>query len=143
MSTNNSTEKAVAQMTSQSTMVRRIQRKRDIALISNPLSASVLNVSDDLKTTIWGTSFCAFESGKEDPNRFIIFTKLQNLVELDFSAKWPVDGTIAVCFSLSCQLYRVHGVIKDITAPLVYSLIRSKLKSTENCWHYWRLSTFG
>ena len=73
MSTNNSTGEAVAQKPNQRTMVRRIQRRRVVAHIPNPLSTSVLNVPDDLKTTIRGEPFYAIDSGKEDPNRFITF----------------------------------------------------------------------
>ena len=125
MSTNNSTGEAFAQMPSQRTMVRRIQRKRVVAHIPNPLSTSLLNVPDDLKTTI-GEPFYAFDRGKEDPNPFIIFTTTRNSDELEFSAKWAVDGTFAVCPSLFYQLYTMHGIIKDTTVPLVYCLMRSK-----------------
>ena len=128
MSTNNSTGKAVAQMPNQRTMVRRIQRRRVVADIPNPLSTSVLNVLDDLKTTIRGQPFYAFDSGKEDPNRFNIFTTTRNLDELEFSAKWALDVTFAVCASLFYQLNTMHGIIKDTTVPLVYCLMRSKTK---------------
>ena len=66
MSTSYSTEAAVAQMPCQRTIVRRIQRKGVVAHIPNPLSTSVLNVPDDLITTIRGEPFYAFDSGKED-----------------------------------------------------------------------------
>ena len=127
MSTNNSTGEAVAQMPNQRTMVRRIQRRRVVAHIPNPLSTSVLNVPD-LRTTIRREPFYALDSGKEDPNRFIIFTTTQNLDELEFSAKRAVDGTFAICLSLFYQLYTMHGIIKDTTVPLVYCLMRNKLK---------------
>ena len=128
MSTNNSNGEAVAQMPNQRTMVSRIQRRRVIAHIPNPLSTSVLNVPDHLKTTIRGEPFYAFDSGKEDPNRFIIFTTTQKLYELEFSAKWSVDDTFAICPSLFHQLYTMHGIIKDTTVPLVYCLMKSKTK---------------
>ena len=67
MSTNNSTSEAVAQMPNQRTMVRRIQRRRVVAHIPNPLSTSDLHVPDDLRTTIRGEAFYAVDSGKEDP----------------------------------------------------------------------------
>ena len=128
MSTNNSTGEAVAQMPNQRTMVRRIQRRRVVAHIPNPLSTSVLNVPDDLRTTIRGEPFYAFHSGKEDPKEFIIFTTTQNLDQLEFSAKWAVDGTFAVCPSLFYQPYIMHGIIKDTTVPLAYCLMRNKAK---------------
>ena len=128
MSTSKSTGEAVAQIPNQRTMVRRIQRRRVVTHIPNPLSTSVFNVPDDLKTTFRGKPFYAFDSDKEDPNRFIIFTKTQNLDELEFSAKWAVEGTFAVCTSLFYQLYTMHGIIKDTTVPLVYCLMRSKTK---------------
>ena len=73
MSTNNSAGEAVAQMPSQRTMERRIQRKSVVAHIPNPLSTSVLNVPDALKNTIKGEPFYGYDSGKEDPNRFFYF----------------------------------------------------------------------
>ena len=140
MSTNNSTGEAVAQLPNQRTMVRRIQRRRVVTHISNPLSTSVLNVPDDLRTTIRGEPFYAFDSGKEDPNRFIIFTTTQNLDELEFSAKWAVDGTFATCPSLFYQLYTMHEIIKDTTVPLVCFLMRNKLKkSTKSSLQHWRI----
>ena len=126
MSTNNSTGEAVAQKRNQRTMVRRIQRRRVAAHIPNPLSTSVLNVPDDLKTTIRGEPFYAFDSGKESPNLFIIFTTTLNLDELEFSAKWAVDCTFAFCPSLFYQLYTMHGIIKDTTVPLECCLMRKK-----------------
>ena len=65
MSTNNSTGEAVAQMPNQ--MVRRIQRRRIVAHIPNPLSTSVLNVPDDLRTTIRGEPFYALIAAKKTP----------------------------------------------------------------------------
>ena len=107
-------------------MVRQIQSKRAAVHIPSPLSTSGLNVSDDFKTTIREDSFCAFDSCKEDPNRFISSTTTQNLEELEISAKWAVDGTFALCPSLFYQLYTMHGVIKETTVLLVYCLIRNK-----------------
>ena len=91
-------------MPNQRTMVRRIQRRKVVAHIPNPLSTSVLNIPDDLRTTIRRKPFYAFDSGKEDRNRFIIFTTTQNIDELEFSAKWAVDGAFAVCLSLFHRL---------------------------------------
>ena len=65
MSTNNSTGEAIAQMPSQKTMVRRIQRRRVVAHIPIPMITSVLNVLDDLKNTFRGEHFYALDSGKE------------------------------------------------------------------------------
>ena len=72
MSTNNSTEEAVAQMPNQKTMVRRIQRKRVVAHIFNPLSTSVLNVPDDLKTTIRGETSLLLTVEKKIPIDFLL-----------------------------------------------------------------------
>ena len=66
-------------MPSYRTMVRRVQRKRDIANIPNPLRTSVLKIPDDLKATVRSETFYAFDEGKRDPNCFIIFTTTENL----------------------------------------------------------------
>ena len=69
-------------------MVSRIQPEAVVAHIPNPFSISILNVPDELKTTIRGEPFYAFDSDKEFHNRFIIFHKItQNLDELEVSAK--------------------------------------------------------
>ena len=86
MSNSNTPEEAVAQIHSQRTMVRRIQRKRVVAFIPNPLSTSILNIPDDLQTKTRGKPFYALDSGKEDPKRFIISRTTQNLDKLEFSA---------------------------------------------------------
>ena len=130
MSTNNSTGEEIAQMLSQRTMVRRIQCKRVVSHIPNPLSNSGLNVPGDLKSTFRGEPFYAFYSGQEDPNRYIIFTTTQNLKELNFLAKWAVDGAFAVCLFLFYQLYTMHGVIKGTNVPLPYCLMRIETKET-------------
>ena len=126
MSTNNPTGEAIAQMSSQRSMVHRIQRNRIVAHIPNPLRTSGLNIPDDFKRTFRGEPMYAFDSGKENTNGFTIFKTTQNLDELEFLAKWAVDGTFAVCPSLFYQLYTIHGVIKDTTVPLVYCMIRRK-----------------
>ena len=115
---NNSTEEAIAQMPSQRAMVRRIQRKRVFSHIPNPLRTSVLNVPDDLETTNRRETFYEFDSGKKDPNRFIIFITTQNLDELEFSAKWAVEGNFSVCPSFFYQLYTLHGPETDSVSKL-------------------------
>ena len=62
-------------------MVSRIERMRVVAHISTSMNTSVLNVSNDAKTVIKEPLY-AFDSGKEDPIRFIFFTTTQNLDEL-------------------------------------------------------------
>ena len=115
MSTNHSTEKTDAQMPKQTPLVRRFQRKRVVAHIRIPLSTSVLNVPDDLKTTIRGQPFYVFDSGEEDPQHVIIFRTTQHFDQLEFSAKWTVERTFAVFPSLFYLLHSMHGVIKDTT----------------------------
>ena len=85
MSTNNSTGEAVAQMPSQRTMVRRIQRRRVVPHIPNPLSTSVLNVPDDLRTTIRGEPFYAFDSGKTNFQSYGFFLVRYSLHLISFS----------------------------------------------------------
>ena len=67
-------------------------------------------------------------AAKKTPIDLLFFTTTQNLDELEFSAKWAVDGTFAVCPSLFYQLYTMHGIMKDTTEPLVYCLMRNKTK---------------
>ena len=81
MPTNNSTGETVAQIPGERTMVQRIQRKRVVSQTSNPVTTSILKVIDDLKTKTRREAFYAFDSGKEDPNRFFSFITTQNLDE--------------------------------------------------------------
>ena len=62
MSTNNSTEEAVARMPRQRTMEGRIP---------NPLSTSVSNNPDALKIRIGGKPLHAFDSGKKTPSALV------------------------------------------------------------------------
>ena len=104
-------------MPSQRTIVRRIQSRSVVAPIFSPLNTSILIIPNNLKTTIRGERFNAFDSGRENANRFIIFRVKRNIDEMEFSAKWEVDRTFAVstpysttsilCMELSrTQMYR-------------------------------------
>ena len=107
-------------------MLRRIQKTRVVAPIANPITISCLEIPEVLKTTHRGELFYAYDSGKEDRNRFIIVTTTQNLGQLEYSKTWAIDGTFSVCPLMFHQLYSIHGIVKDTTVPLVYCLMKNK-----------------
>ena len=125
------TQLPVARMASHRRMVRRIQREKVVAHIHNLLSTTVLNIPAELKATIGGEAFYTFDSGKKDPNRFIIFRTTQNLDEPHFSGKWAVDGTFAVCPSLFNRLYKVHTKV-TIFKTYRFSATRTKQRQKTN-----------
>ncbi len=80
----------------------------------------------ELQQTLRGENFLAFDSGSDDPDRFLLFTTEENLDILEVNTVWHADGTFKSCPSLFYQIYTVHAVMNGHTIPLVYFLLQRK-----------------
>ena len=75
--------------------------------------------------------FCLFDSGKQDTERILIFSDIENLNALKlYNKTWLVDGTFTICPSEFYQLYTVHIQIGGFYPPCVYSLLSNERLST-------------
>ena len=56
--------------------------------------------------------FVAFDKGKDEPERFIIFALTETLLLLETAKDlWLGDGTFKQCLDLFYQLYTIHATI--------------------------------
>ena len=58
------------------------KRKRDNVLIPNPATLREINVPEELRRTLRGDVFLIHDSGRDDPDRFLIFPTRENLNNL-------------------------------------------------------------
>ena len=85
-------------------------------------------IPSELKLTLRGENFLAYDSGSDDRERFLILSTEQNLDLLESIPQWHGDGTFKCCSALFYQLYTVHGVLNGHTIPLVYMLLKRKAR---------------
>ena len=76
-------------------------------------------------------SFCLYDSGIEDSERFLIFGDSENLAALKWHKKlWLCDGTFNVCPSQFYQLYSIHIQIGGFYPACVYAVLSNKKEAT-------------
>lgn len=92
----------------------------------NPGSLEELNIVHPYTETILGETFLQYDSGVQDPNRFLLFYKQNSLSRLCNSRIMLCDGTFKTVPSMFYQLYSLHGIVQDHTFPLIYVLTNSK-----------------
>ena len=67
-----------------------------------------------------------YDSGPQDPNRFIILGKIELMEVLENADVWLGDGTFDVCPSVFYQLYTIHTKVGNSFPPCVYFLLPNK-----------------
>ena len=80
----------------------------------------------ELQRTLRDEEFLGFDSGTDDPDRYLLFTIEKNLDVLERSEVWHADGTFKCSPALFYQLYSIHAVFKEHTLPLVFILLQNK-----------------
>jgi len=75
--------------------------------------------------------FLIYDSGTEDPERFLIFGQ-QTLLELLESTHnlWLADGTFKLCPEIFFQLFTIHTSINGYNPPCIYALLPNKREKT-------------
>ena len=77
--------------------------------------------------------FLIYDSGTEDPERFLIFGQ-QTLLELLESTQylWLADGTFKFCPEIFFQLFTIHTSINGYKPPCIYALLPNKHENNMN-----------
>ena len=72
-----------------------------------------------------------YDSGTEDPERFLIFGQ-QTLLKLLESTRhlWLADGTFKLCPEIFFPLFTIHTSINGYNPPCIYALLPNKSKKT-------------
>ena len=87
-----------------------------------------------MKKTLDGSDFL-IKDLTMDNNRILIFTTIANVIQLEQSTIWIIDGTFKTVPSVFKQLYTIHEYVRENEnsriMPLVYSLMSSK---SEQCY---------
>ena len=105
-------------------LARSIRRQRGWG--NNPTTLKDVAIPLEQQLTLRGDIFLA--SGFDDRERFLIFSKEQNLDLLESNPQWHAAGTFKCRPVLFYQVYTVHGVLVAHTKPLVYMLLKGKTK---------------
>lgn len=71
-----------------------------------------------------------YDSGKEDPQRLLIFSTNENLELLATCDHWYAGGTFSSSPPLFSQIYTVHGAKFSTCLPFVYALLPNKSQAT-------------
>ena len=75
--------------------------------------------------------FVAFDKGKDEPERFIIFALTEMLLLLETTkVLWLGDGTFKQRPDMFYQLYTIHVTIGGYNPPCIYALLPNKTKKT-------------
>ena len=75
-----------------------------------------LNIPEEFTKTLDGKQFLRYDSGKEDPNRFLVFTTDDNLSLLNENRHWLFDGTFKMVKDVEgiYQLVTLHILKRGI-----------------------------
>ncbi len=103
---------------------RQVQRKRTDMKI--PQSIRDIAIPMELQQTLRGQNFLAYDSGSDNPDRFLLFRTEKNLDTLEVNTVCHADGTFKSCPSLFYQVYTVHAVMNGHSIPLFYFLLHRK-----------------
>ncbi|CAF0709721.1 unnamed protein product [Brachionus calyciflorus] len=76
--------------------------------------------------------FLLDDSGEDDNERVIIFSKEANIKLLNSSSDWFCDGTFAVSPKIFYQLYTINVLVNGKNLPVVYALLCNKKEESYN-----------
>lgn len=107
-------------------IIRTINRVQNRHRPINPGSLEELTILAPYTHTIVGEAFLQYDSGIDDPDRFIMFYTLSSLEKLCASRMVLCDGTFKTVPSMFYQLYSLHGIVHEHTFPLIYVLTNTK-----------------
>jgi hypothetical protein len=126
-------EEARAIIPSQNSMRGRINRRRKklAGYGKDAESLADIVIPESLLTTIDSTgTFLFHDSGKEDPERMLVFATVENIKWLSKLRDWFGDGTFDIAPKMFTQLYTIHSLKGHKTIPLLYAFLPNKKKET-------------
>lgn len=112
------------------TLRNRISAKRKANLNLDSLIYD--DIPEVFKKLVNGTQFLQFDSGYNDPKRFVIFSTYENLSILKESNCWIMDGTFRVASPGFEQLYVIQTKVFNVNSPLVYILMTKRSSEDYN-----------
>ena len=75
--------------------------------------------------------FLIYDSGTEDPERFLIFGQQTPLELLESTQHlWLADGNFKLCLEIFLQLFTIHTSINGYNRPCIYALLPNKCEKT-------------
>lgn len=109
-----------------------IRRKRKATDRYHPAPSNIgeLIIPEVLRQTADQRDFLLYDSGREDPNRMLIFSTDQFLQSLHDSKHWMCDCTFKVAPSLFYQVFTVHTLIRNNLLPCIFVLMPNKQQVT-------------
>jgi hypothetical protein len=105
-----------------------LNRERGRHVPSLPQCRADVAVDGEWAETCDGRRFLIAGENSE----MVIFSTDDNLRTLAACTTLQMDGTFKSCPSIYAQLYTIHGVVNNVTLPLVYALLPNKTRSTYN-----------
>ena len=112
-------------MPKRSTLADNVRAKRRA---TNPIEPNPQSHDFELPEKYQG--MVLYDSGHEDPSRFLILGEQELLLKLEQANLWLGDGTFSVCPELFYQLYTIHCKIGINYPPCVYILLQDKRQNT-------------
>ncbi|XP_078518886.1 uncharacterized protein LOC144784070 [Lissotriton helveticus] len=110
---------------------RIIQRQKQASntQVNTPHTFSDINIPHELTISFANEPFLLHDN--ENPlKRILIFSTPRNLVKLETSEIWMMDGTFKSTPHPFTQIYTIHAKINNSVIPLVYSLLPDKTSAT-------------
>ena len=107
---------------------RTLRRQRRAALPEEPKCTGDF-ILDEPWTTTGGSDpqeFLVHDSGKESPDRVLVFASPRGLETLAQATDWFVDGTFSVCPRIFKQLYVIRTLVEGIPVTCAYGLLPGK-----------------
>jgi len=132
-------KEAIALMPSYEALRQRLQRCKvnPYGELTMPSSIKEIDLPDEFQYTMRGDLFLQFDSGQEDPERYLIFTTNDNLEYLNTNSSWYIDGTFDSCPDLFYQMLTIHVLAKGRNLPCIYTLLPSKKQSAYKSVFEW------
>lgn len=124
--TANISDAAKALLPSEKALKQAVQRERRRVLPPLPVDLASINLQDEWTETLSGDGFLLAGTGPQDPNRILVFSTHENLIDLTLQGVTIGDGTFSSVPYLFTQLYTLHGFVGGKCIPLVFGLLPSK-----------------
>ncbi|KAG0434831.1 hypothetical protein DMUE_5010 [Dictyocoela muelleri] len=88
------------------------------------------DIPENVKFTYSNEILLQFDSGINDPERYLIFTTKTHLTYLNNANNLYCDGTFRAYPRNFTQIYVIMADIKNIIVPLVYIFMKTKSKNS-------------
>lgn len=98
-----------------------------------PRSLTDIDVAEPYNVTLCGDLFLQDDTGREDPNRILIFVANFCLTLLAMTPILFGDGTFKTVPEQFMQMYTLHGIVEGFVLPLAFALcVRKNLETYEH-----------